>query len=79
MSGRRGGEAREKEKGERAKRTKRGKREKEREREERRGAGAPDVGLGDDDIVRSAVGVELLVPLLDELVFNARPVALLDT
>ena len=45
-------------------------RERERER--------LDVGLSDDDIVRRAVGVQLLVPLLDELVLDARAVALLD-
>ena len=37
-----------------------------------------DVGLSDDDIVRRAVGVQLLVPLLDELVLDAGAMALFD-
>mmetsp|Transcript_25212 Transcript_25212/g.60226 ORF Transcript_25212/g.60226 Transcript_25212/m.60226 type:complete len:695 (-) Transcript_25212:109-2193(-) len=37
-----------------------------------------DVGLGDDDVVGRTVGVQLLVPLLDELVLDAGAVALLD-
>mmetsp|Transcript_12135 Transcript_12135/g.28360 ORF Transcript_12135/g.28360 Transcript_12135/m.28360 type:complete len:239 (-) Transcript_12135:59-775(-) len=37
------------------------------------------VGIRNDEVVGSAVGVQLLVPLLDEVILNPRPMTLLES